>query len=613
MRGQGLPDGGNVARRDPAAPPTAFQHAGGPETARYRQCARRLGLPFVSVVHLGSAAHSSKDAIRLGKVAWSGRDLYIAPDEEAMPQIVHWLNTYRTARPRIRVATPSAIRTALRDAGAGAFADEAVARLEAVDPDLSARRTVTRAQSLGLAVAAALFAGAVAFDPLLSLTIVELIAAVFFFAAAALRFAAASLVPDQAPGPLHAAPADPDLPVYTVLVPLRDEAHMLRQLIAGLDRIDWPREKLDVKLIVDEDDVVTLGAARALAREPPYEIVVVPAGPGPRTKPMALQYALGFARGDFVTVLDAEDRPHPGQIAEAYRTFRSASPALACLQAPLVIDNPDRSRLASLFAVEYSTLFDGLLPALVKLDLPLPLGGTSNHFRRSVLDAVGGWDPWNVTEDADLGIRLARFGYGTGTITLPTLEEAPVTPGPWIRQRTRWLKGWLQTWLVHMRHPVALWRALGMRRTMGFTALGLGMIVSALAHPVFLATPFLLAADPGRMWSDGDPLIAALAGLSIFNLAAGYAAMWTLAGRTLPLRGRGGLMPVLWLLPLYWLLMTAACVLAIVQLVRRPHYWAKTPHVGRELRTRAMAASGRLSSERPAAPVARTGVSNRRA
>jgi cellulose synthase/poly-beta-1,6-N-acetylglucosamine synthase-like glycosyltransferase len=373
---------------------------------------------------------------------------------------------------------------------------------------------------------------------------------------------------------------------------------MLRQLLYGLDRLTWPRERLDIKLIIDEDDAVTLAAARALAREPPYEIVVVPPG-GPQTKPMALQYALSFARGAFVTVYDAEDRPHPGQIAEAYAIFRRAPERLACLQAPLIIDNPERSRLAALFAIEYSTLFDGLLPAMVELGLPLPLGGTSNHFRRAALERVGGWDPWNVTEDADLGIRLTRFGYRIGTLTLPTLEEAPTTIAPWLRQRTRWLKGWLQTWLVHMRHPVALWRALGTRRMIGFQALGLGMIVSALAHPVFLATPVLLALNPARLWSNGDMLIAAFAGLSIFNLAAGYAAMATLAERTLTLRGRRGLMGFLYLLPFYWLLMAVACLIAVAELVFKPHHWSKTPHVGRPLRNRAMAGIAPPPASRP--------------
>ncbi len=301
----------------------------------------------------------------------------------------------------------------------------------------------------------------------------------------------------------------------------------------------------------------------------------------PRTKPKALQYALAFARGDFVTVYDAEDRPHPGQLAEAYATFRRSSSRLACLQAPLVIDNTDKGALARLFAIEYATLFDGLLPALAAFDLPLPLGGTSNHFRLGALVRAGGWDPYNVTEDADLGIRLARFGYRSATITLPTLEEAPATLRPWLRQRTRWFKGWLQTWLVHMRHPLRLWRQIGLRRLIAFNLIGLGMLVSAIAHPLFLATPFVIAANPLRMWQSGDLLVAAMVGVNLFNLVAGYLAVALLARRTLALRGRGREMPALFGLPIYWLLMGAACLLAMAQLVARPHYWEKTPHIGR--------------------------------
>ena len=433
-----------MAQRGETNPPRPLHGVDGMEAKAFRERSRRLGLSFVSHVHLGPGAPTDIHAIHNGKAAKStAGDLYIAPDEEAMPEVIHWLNAYPAARRRIFVSTPTAIRAALREAGERAFLEEAAARVEAVDPAHSARRRITPVQ---VAVAVAVFlvvAAAFAIEPLATLTLLELVAAVFFFGAASVRFIAAGVTPKRTPPARKPETADPDLPVYTVLVPLRHEAHMLRQLIRGLDRLDWRRDRLDVKLIIDADDAVTLGAARALAQEPPYEVVVVPAG-GPRTKPMALQYALSFARGAFVTVYDAEDRPHPGQIAEAYATFRRSPPELACLQAPLVIDNPDKSRLASLFAIEYSTLFDGLLPALVALRLPLPLGGTSNHFRRAALEPVGGWDPWNVTEDADLGIRLTRFGYETATIALPTLEEAPVMLAPWMRQRARWFKGWLR-------------------------------------------------------------------------------------------------------------------------------------------------------------------------
>jgi cellulose synthase/poly-beta-1,6-N-acetylglucosamine synthase-like glycosyltransferase len=591
-----------VAQRSESDSQAVLHGVSGTEAWTYRARARQLGLSFASHLDLGPAAVTDLAAISNGKAAKSmAGELFIAPDEETMPEAIRWLNTYPAARRRISVATPTAIRAALRTAGARHFLEDALGRVESVAPASSARGRLTRPQWAIGAICAVLFTVSAILAPVATLTLVEAAAATFFVLVAALRLIAASHVLS---GPLPAphAPTGPSAPVYTILVPLRHEAHMVPQLLHGLDRLAWPRERLDIKLIIDEDDAATLAAARALAREPPYEIVVVPPG-GPRTKPMALQYALTFARGEFVTVYDAEDRPHPDQLAEAFAIFRKASPRLACLQAPLVIDNPEKSAIAALFAIEYSTLFDGLLPALVALGLPLPLGGTSNHFRRAALEDAGGWDPFNVTEDADLGIRLTRFGYRIATLTLPTLEEAPVTPGPWLRQRTRWLKGWMHTWLVHMRHPVALWRELGTRRMLGFQALGLGMIVSALAHPMFIATPFLLVLDPSRLWDNGDILLAALAGLSIFNLAAGYLAMVALATRTLPLRGRRWLKGFLWLLPPYWLLMTAACLLAIAELVFRPHHWNKTPHLGRPLRNRAMAGIAvpdRSSPQRPA-------------
>ena len=455
----------------------------------------------------------------------------------------------------------------------------AIRRVAAVDPSFSARRTFTPRQAVVALAVIVLVGWALVLWPLPALLAVELGAATFFLAVSFVRYFAANNISRREPPCLPRRIRNP--PVYTVLVPLRHEAHMMGQVVGALDRLRWPRDRLDIKLVIDDDDRETLAAARALAAAAPYEVIAVPPG-GPRTKPMALQYALGFARGSFVTVYDAEDRPHPLQLAEAYATFCREGDDLACLQAPLVIDNAGRGRLAALFAIEYAALFDGLLPALVRLGLPLPLGGTSNHFRRAALEAVGAWDPYNVTEDADLGIRLTRFGYRTGTITLPTLEEAPERLGPWLRQRTRWQKGWLQTWLVHMRHPLRLRREIGGRRMAGFNALGLGMVVSMLAHPVFLATPILIALDPGRFWGHGLA-VAALAGLAVFNLAFGYVAMAMLAGRALAVRRREALAAYIWLLPLYWLLMGVACLLAIRDLLLRPHRWNKTPHVGTAL------------------------------
>jgi cellulose synthase/poly-beta-1,6-N-acetylglucosamine synthase-like glycosyltransferase len=342
---------------------------------------------------------------------------------------------------------------------------------------------------------------------------------------------------------------------------------------------DWPSDRLDIKLVLEEDDAETRVEVDRHMPGPPFEAVIVP-NAAPRTKPKALAFANLFSRGEFITVYDAEDDPHPTQLREAYARFQD-EPELACVQAPLVIDNPDPTWIARLFAIEYSALFDGLLPYLASKGLPLPLGGTSNHFRRSALEAIGGWDPFNVTEDADIGLRLARFGYRVGTIALPTYEEAPVHFGAWMRQRTRWFKGWMQTCLVHARHPLWLVADLGFKRTLGFVAIQLGMVVSAMLHPFFVALLVAIAADPSLIaGEEKDGVTGVLVAIGLANLFAGYGAMTALAARTLPLRGLRRIEGALAWLPLYWLLMSVAIYRAFFQLLFRPHYWDKTTHFG---------------------------------
>ncbi len=239
---------------------------------------------------------------------------------------------------------------------------------------------------------------------------------------------------------------DDRLPVYTVAIALYREAAAVPGLIAALRNLNYPLEKLDIKLVIEPDDFETRRAIDRLQLGPPFEIIIAP-DYGPRTKPKALNAALPFARGTFVAVFDAEDRPEPDQLRLALDAFAAGDERLACVQARLTIDNTADSWLTRLFTAEYAGLFDVFLPGLATWRLPLPLGGSSNHFRTSVLRQIGAWDPYNVTEDADLGMRLARFGYRTAVIPSTTYEEAPARFGPWLRQRTRWFKGWMQTWL----------------------------------------------------------------------------------------------------------------------------------------------------------------------
>lgn len=384
--------------------------------------------------------------------------------------------------------------------------------------------------------------------------------------------------------PLAAAPEpaalDDDLPVYTVLVPLFREERVVRELLAALRALDYPKSRLEVILIVEEVDHDTREALSAAIAEPHMRVVVVPDGT-PRTKPRAIQYALQFAAGDYVVVYDAEDAPEPDQLRRALAALQAGGPRMGCLQAQLNIYNSDRSWFTRQFTIEYTVLFDCILPTLERLQLPVPLGGTSNHFPRAVLDAVGGWDPFNVTEDADLGIRLARGGWHVGVLPSTTWEEAPPTFGVWKGQRTRWLKGWMQTYLVHMRDPRRLWNELGARRFIGFQVLMGGMILSCLVHPWFYV---LIAADmwQGRLLAIAESVFGQwLLGIGIVNLIAGYVSAIALGTVASARRGRLRLAANALMMPFYWLAISFAAYRALWQLICAPFHWEKTEHTGR--------------------------------
>jgi glycosyltransferase XagB len=228
-------------------------------------------------------------------------------------------------------------------------------------------------------------------------------------------------------------------------------------------------------------------------------------------------------------VFDAEDVPAPSQLRQALAVFRAGGPNVACVQARLNIDNANDSWLTRQFTLEYSALFDGLLPALTRMGLPVPLGGTSNHFPRAVLEQLGGWDPYNVTEDADVGLRIARAGLDVAMVRSTTWEEAPVAFRAWLYQRTRWMKGWMQTWLVHMRQPGRFARELGWKRFLGGQALMGGMVLSALIHPLFYMLLIIEYACGDLLAAPADGWGWALWSLAAFNMIAGYGSAMLLA------------------------------------------------------------------------------------
>jgi cellulose synthase/poly-beta-1,6-N-acetylglucosamine synthase-like glycosyltransferase len=367
--------------------------------------------------------------------------------------------------------------------------------------------------------------------------------------------------------------ADEELPTYSILIALYREAAAVPGLAKALSRLNYPAEKLDIKFVVEPDDHETRAAIDRLKLGPPFETRVAPAG-GPRTKPKALNAVLPFVRGAFVAVFDAEDRPERDQLRIALEAFAANGERLACVQARLTIDNTVDSWLTRVFTAEYAGLFDVFLPGLAAWRLPLPLGGSSNHFRSAVLRQIGAWDPYNVTEDADLGMRLARLGYFTGVISSTTYEEAPARFHPWLRQRTRWFKGWMQTWLVHMRSPILLARELGWKGYLVFQLLVGGTVLAALIHVPF-ATHLawrLVSASPE------DPMSRTLLAFEIVGLVSGYVTSGVLGAYGLSRRRLLGSAWVLLLMPVYWILLSLAAWRALFQFLYDPYRWEKTEH-----------------------------------
>jgi cellulose synthase/poly-beta-1,6-N-acetylglucosamine synthase-like glycosyltransferase len=369
--------------------------------------------------------------------------------------------------------------------------------------------------------------------------------------------------------------ADEDLPIYTILVPVYREAKVLSSLIANMRALDYPRSKLDIRIVAESDDAETVIEAQRLATGEEFTVVQVPVC-HPRTKPKACNFALPAARGEYLVIYDAEDRPEPDQLRKAVAAFHGRQDTLACLQARLSFYNASDSWLSAMFTLDYELWFGFLLPGLSRLGVPMPLGGTSNHFRTGVLREIRGWDPFNVTEDADLGVRLAKRGYRVATLDSTTFEEATNTLGNWTRQRSRWMKGYMQTWLVHMRDPVAFVRSSGLRGFLAFQIFIGGAVLAALVNPmlwsVFLLTQILPFVSG---WADlGSPLASiALASLIGGNAIFTYVMMLGAVKRDWFHLTPYGLSSFV-----YWLFISAAAYRGLWQLYRRPFYWEKTAH-----------------------------------
>lgn len=363
-------------------------------------------------------------------------------------------------------------------------------------------------------------------------------------------------------------------PIVSIMVPLYKEPEVVPRLINRLSRLTWPREFTDILLVVEENDHLTRDALDRLTL--PHWVRVIPVPEAKlKTKPRALNYAMMFARGTIIGVYDAEDAPEPDQIHRIVDTFDKGPDNLACVQGVLDFYNPDVNWLSRCFTIEYATWFRIVLPGMQRLGLAVPLGGTTLFFRRDLLEALGGWDAHNVTEDADLGIRLARHGYVTHLLPTVTFEEANCHVVPWIKQRSRWLKGYAITWMVHMRQPRLLWRQLGPWRFFGVQVLFLGTLVQFLFAPLLWSFWFMFLGL-------GHPLEDSLSARMFVALAVVFltaeATNIGLGAVALRARHHAGLWRWLPALHVYFPLAVIAVYKALWELISAPFYWDKTVH-----------------------------------
>jgi len=368
---------------------------------------------------------------------------------------------------------------------------------------------------------------------------------------------------------------DSELPFYTILLPVYKEASVIIKLIENLAQMDYPAGRLEVLLLVEEDDQDTLGALRSAHPPSQFKLVVIPPAE-PRTKPKALNFGLTLAQGDIVAVYDAEDMPDVLQLRRAAVALGRYGPEVACLQAKLSYRNATQNIITRWFTVEYAMWFSFFLPGLVTLDAPIPLGGTSNHFRRAALRSLGGWDPYNVTEDCDLGIRMFREHYQIKVLESTTLEEANSDFVNWVKQRSRWYKGYLQTFLINLRSPRVLKSEIGLKGVGHVCAFVGGTPILAMVNPIFwVMTLVWFIAQPAFV-PEIFPAPVYYVGLVLW--AFGNFLLWYLTVLTARHTRPVGLVLAALLVPIYWVMMSVAAVKAMWQLVVTPTFWEKTAH-----------------------------------
>lgn len=456
----------------------------------------------------------------------------------------------------------------------------AVYELANKDRERSAMISFSDTQILIIAIALALTAISMFYWPITTIVVLNLLITVIFFGSVFFKFFLAILgstveMNSAVSKEEKEALKDEELPLYTIQLPVYKESEVVRTLVTKLTSLDYPRHLLDIKLLIEEDDDMTLNALRDLDIPAIFEPLIIPHHM-PKTKPKACNYALYYTSAEYLTIYDAEDVPDSDQLKKAVALFNKLSDDHVIIQCSLNYFNRSENFLTRMFTLEYSTWFDYMLPGLDKAKVPIPLGGTSNHFKYDVLMELGGWDPFNVTEDADLGIRTYAKGYKVGVLDSTTFEEANKAAGNWIRQRSRWIKGYMQTWLVHMRHPVELIRTIGWKGFMGFQLFIGGTFMTFLLYPILLFLFLIYLIFQPEVYNQFFPEY--ILGIALVNLLLGNALIIYITMMSVYKRKFFDLLPYAILNPIYWLYHSVAAYKGLWQLITKPFYWEKTTH-----------------------------------
>jgi cellulose synthase/poly-beta-1,6-N-acetylglucosamine synthase-like glycosyltransferase len=548
--------------------------------------AEQLQIPLVDVSDLDPQS-LPRDVIpeplarhlRCVPIGMDERCVYLAIAEPLDNDTIAALREHTHLELRGFLATANSIDELLQRIHGSAYVDAATSELLSRLPEECANRVLSESQRVGIVLGLVASIALLVFFPIPTLVAFVGLASLFYTAASFYKFwlMYSALGHEYEVGVSAEEVRELDergLPRYTILVPLYREANVVPRLVKAIEALDYPKTKLDVRLLCEQEDEETVAVIRSLGLAPHFKLVIVPPS-SPQTKPKACNFGLLHADGEIVVIFDAEDRPDPDQLKKIVAAFRKTGPRVTCIQAKLNFFNQEQNLLTRWFSTEYAMWFELILPGLDAQNVPIPLGGTSNHFLRDRLVSLGAWDPFNVTEDADLGIRLHKAGYQTAIIDSTTLEEANSELNNWIRQRSRWIKGYIQTWLVHMRHPVRLFRQLGAGSFISFQLLVGGSFIFLL-NPIFwLLTTVFFFTHAGLIQQVFPSFVFYAAAFQLFigNFAFMYLNM---AGAVE--RGYFALAKYALFSPLYWGLMSIAAWKGFIQLFTRPFYWEKTEH-----------------------------------